>query len=267
MSKKRDYDNVSQAIKDNYRLARINQTYSYVNKMCQRFSKIDRCESIWNILENLNDFIDISDPDTTFPNMIHALQTAEMIRKDGHPEWLQIVGLIHDIGKIMYLKGDDQTGTSINKQWGIVGDTFIVGCKLPDNIVFPEFNEIHGDSDNSKLQTHKGIYSEGCGLDNVICSWGHDEYLYRLLTHERNRNSLPEEALYIIRYHSLYPYHQHGEYKHFQSDKDKDMFKWLKLFNKYDLYSKTDEPIDIKKTKEYYIPLIKKFFYNSQLFF
>jgi inositol oxygenase len=28
-------------------------------------------------------------------------------------------------------------------------------------------------------------------------SWGHDEYMYRVLTH--NKSTLPPEALYIIR--------------------------------------------------------------------
>ena len=32
--------------------------------------------------------------------------------------------------------------------------------------------------ENSKYNTDLGIYDEGCGLDNVTCSWGHDEYLY-----------------------------------------------------------------------------------------
>ena len=38
------------------------------------------------------------------------LQTAEGIRKLGHPEWMQLVGLIHDMGKIMFLWGDDSIG-------------------------------------------------------------------------------------------------------------------------------------------------------------
>ena len=29
---------------------------------------------------------------------------------------------------------------------------------------------------NNKL----GIYKEGCGIENVIMSWGHDEYLYHV---------------------------------------------------------------------------------------
>ena len=75
---------------------------------------------------------------------------------------------------------------------------------------------------------------------------------------KHNKNNLPEEALYIIRYHSLYPYHQNDEYKHFMNDKDIKMFRWLKLFNKYDLYTKTNHII--KENTMTYKNLIKKYF-------
>jgi ribonuclease Y len=52
------------------------------------------------ILEDLNNITDVSDPDCSHPNLYHAIQTAEMIRKDGHPEWMQLIGLLHDIGKV-----------------------------------------------------------------------------------------------------------------------------------------------------------------------
>lgn len=74
--------------------------------------------SIKNIFKHLEKFIDISDPDISLPNYYHGLQTAEGIRKDGYLEWLQLVGLIHDIGKIIYLWGCDEDGTSIDTQWG-----------------------------------------------------------------------------------------------------------------------------------------------------
>jgi hypothetical protein len=36
-------------------------------------------------------------------------------------------------------------------------------------------NPDHG---NPAYNTKYGIYSEGCGLDNVMISWGHDDYMY-----------------------------------------------------------------------------------------
>ena len=98
----------------------------------------------------------------------------------------------------MYLKGCDEEGTSIDKQWGIVGDTFIVGCQIPDEIIYPDFSKENPDMSNEKYNTRLGIYKQNCGLENVMCSWGHDEYLYQILKY--NKIDLPEEAYYIIRY-------------------------------------------------------------------
>ena len=35
--------------------------------------------------------------------------------------------------------------------------------------------------------TENGIYEAGCGLDNVLISWGHDEYLYMVLKDQSTR--------------------------------------------------------------------------------
>jgi inositol oxygenase len=34
------------------------------------------------------------------------------------------------------------------------------------------------DNNNPAYNTKNGIYSEGCGLENVKISWGHDDYMY-----------------------------------------------------------------------------------------
>ena len=124
----------------------------------------------------------------------------------------------------------------------------------------------HLDKDNPLYNTELGLYKEGCGLDNVKCSWGHDEYLYRILTDIRNSNTLPEEALYIIRFHSLYAYHDKKSYNKFMSEKDKQMINYLTLFNQYDLYSKSDICIDKNQVRLYYNGLMEKYFMNSYLY-
>ena len=55
---------------------------------------------------------------------------------------------------------------------GIVGDTFIVGCAIPNKIVFPEFNKENPDMNDYRYNTKLGIYEKNCGLNNVICSLG-----------------------------------------------------------------------------------------------
>ena len=41
-----------------------------------------------------------------------------------------------------------------------------------------QYFEENPDYHNPKLNTKLGVYSEGCGLDNVLMSWGHDDYMY-----------------------------------------------------------------------------------------
>ena len=55
------------------------------------------------------------------------------------------------------------------------------------------------------------------------------EYLYHVL---RNHAScgLPEEALYAIRYHSFYPWHDANDYMYLCDDYDIKMLEWVKEF-------------------------------------
>ena len=45
------------------------------------------------------------------------------------------------------------------------------------------------------------------------------------------------------------------------------MKSWLKLFNKYDLYTKSDDNIYNHECKEYYKKLINKYINNGILYF
>ena len=55
-----------------------------------------------------------------------------------------------------------------------------------------------------------------------------------------NKINLPEEAFYIIRYHSLYLWHYNNEYSYFENKLDLKMKPWVQLFNRYDLYTKSN---------------------------
>ena len=82
---------------------------------------------------------------------------------------------------MIYVRGCDEDGTSVAQQWSMVGDTWIVGCKMPDALVFPEFNKTSPDARHPERTTVLGIYEEGCGLDATLCAFGHDEYMYEVL--------------------------------------------------------------------------------------
>ena len=235
------------SVKEFYRLNHTYQTYEFVQQKRAEFLKFDKKEmSVWDAFNFLNELVDDSDPDTDLDQFQHLLQTSEAIRADGHPDWMVMVGLFHDMGKVLCLFGEPQ--------WAVVGDTFPVGCAYSDKIVYPEFFVNNPDYSDERYRTQYGIYSPGCGLRNVDLSWGHDEYVYHMM-----KDYLPEPALYMLRYHSFYAQHREEAYGHLMDDHDREMFKWVKLFNPYDLYSKNPTPPDWKELKPYYEGLVAKY--------
>ena len=54
-------------------------------------------------------------------------------------------------------------------------DTFVVGCKFSDKIIYPDTFAGNPDSTDPVYSTEYGVYKPHCGLDNVMLSWGHDE--------------------------------------------------------------------------------------------
>ena len=109
------------------------------------------------------------------------LQTAEGMRAAGHPDWFQLVGLLHDMGKLMFIWGDRETGQECGAdadQWALGGDTWVVGCRIPDTTVLAHLNELNPDMHNPLYNTPTGMYTPGCGLANLKFAYGHDEYMY-----------------------------------------------------------------------------------------
>jgi inositol oxygenase len=232
-------------------------TFDVVRALEDKYSPLDKEHmGIWEAMEYLTSLVDKSDPDTDLSQMQHALQTAESIRKKYPGEefaWFHVVGLIHDLGKVLALSPHMK-----EPQWCVVGDTFPVGCAFSDKIVFPGTFEPNPDIKHPVYSTKLGIYTEGCGLKNVHMSWGHDEYLYQVCV--RNGATLPDEALYMIRYHSFYPWHKEGAYQYLLDDKDREMLKWVKEFNQFDLYSKADCTYNPEELAVYYKKAIAKYF-------
>ncbi|CAB1323120.1 unnamed protein product [Coregonus sp. 'balchen'] len=208
-----------------YKLMHTNQTLDFVKQKHSEWSGCGHAQmEVMEAVMSLDQLVDESDPD--------------------------LVGLIHDIGKIMALSGEPQ--------WAVVGDTFPVGCRFQNGIVFRGSTFVDNPDDkNPAYNSECGIYKPNCGLDNVLMSWGHDEYLYRVM--KFNNCTMPEEGMYMIRFHSFYPWHSHGDYMHLCDDKDLRMMPWVREFNKFDLYTKTTEMPDVEKLKPYYQSLIDKY--------
>ncbi|XP_066999675.2 inositol oxygenase [Anabrus simplex] len=247
-----DEDPIKRRVRETYFKMHTFQTVEFVKGRMEKWLKFDHLKAtMMDVLVKLNELVDESDPDTDVPNIVHAFQTAERIRRD-HPDddWFHLTGLIHDAGKVMAFYGEPQ--------WAVVGDTFVVGCEWGDSIVYRETSfKDNPDGQNFKYNSKYGMYEPNCGLDNLVLSWGHDEYLYRMLKH--NNAKLPEKALKMIRFHSFYPWHAGGDYRHLCTEKDEETLKAVLEFNKYDLYTKSDGIPDIESLKPYYQSLIDKY--------
>ena len=218
-----------------------------------------RC-SVRALFAVLSFFVDASDPDTELPNLVHMLQTAERARAAGEPDWLVLTCLLHDIGKACFIFGsaaDGQEGTATGAQWALGGDTYVVGCALPATALYAELNRLSPDAADATLSSPLGIYAPGCGLDSLVFTWGHDEYVY--LWALANGVTLPREALACLRFHSCYPLHEHGEYARFFAAGDAERVAAVRRFQRYDLYSKGDSPPDIEALWPYYAALIDKY--------
>lgn len=244
----RDYEHTDrESVRAFYEENHREQSYAFVQGKRDEFLGLERKEmTIFEALDFLNTLVDDSDPDIELDQLQHLLQTSEAIRADGHEDWFVLTGLLHDLGKVLCLFGEPQ--------WAVVGDTFPVGCRFSDRIVYHEFFALNPDHADPRYNTELGVYQRHCGLRNVLMSWGHDEYLYHVM-----KDHLPEPALYMIRYHSFYAWHREEQYDWLCDDHDREMLPWVKKFNPYDLYSKSPTPPDWQALRPYYAELIEKF--------
>tara|TARA_Y100001970_G_C14236357_1_gene862061 strand:- start:2056 stop:3000 length:945 start_codon:yes stop_codon:yes gene_type:complete len=181
--------------------------------------------------------------------------------------WLPLIGLIHDLGKVMVLKEFGEL-----PQWSVVGDTFPVGCPISPQVVYydKKFHEHNPDFNVPNYQQDFGIYNEKIGFNEMFMSWGHDEYMAKVLEKNCDKHCLPSEAIYVIRFHSFYPWHTPKKgskrgYTQYANIYDWKMLPLLKMLQLSDLYSKDDAILNNNKLKEKYQKTIEKYFSNQNL--
>jgi len=240
-----------------YKKNHSHQTLSFVQEMHRVNHDFKITMSLWDVISLLDEIEDESDPDTQKKQSVHSLQTAEALRA-AFPEldWLHLVGFIHDLGKILLLPPFDLPS------WCVVGDTFPVGCSFDPCVVYSDLFEDNEDRNNVLYSSDVGIYSPHCGLDNVLFSYGHDEYLYQMLKH--NECLIPDLGMKIIRYHSFYSWHKENAYGHLTNEQDDEVKQWVRRFSECDLYSK-GAPTPDPSVIEYYHTLTTKYFPNFNL--
>jgi inositol oxygenase len=240
----RDFGAAPAGVREFYRLNHAHQTVDFVRaKRAQYLPLRHGRMGVWRAFDALAELVDESDPDLGLSQLDHALQTAEALRAAGAERWLVLTGLVHDLGKVLCLFGEPQ--------WAVVGDTFPVGCAFDPSVVHADLFDANPDSRVAAYRTPLGIYEAGCGLDALLLSFGHDEYLYHVL-----RPYLPAPALAIVRYHSFYAWHREGAYQALLAPGDAEKRAAVRRFNPFDLYSKSERKPDWPALRPYYEALV-----------
>lgn len=272
----RDYENAPLRVQEFYRDNHTYHTYEINQEMFRTYASPEARTTragMWDVLTAVGELKDESDPDVEDPQIIHAFQSAEAVRAENGPRWLQATVLVHDVGKI--LATDLLSNRPPLPQWAVVGDTFPVGCAFDEKIVLSKYfnpqepmphsddallrQGWHGNPDarHPEYGTKLGVYEEGTGLDNLTITFGHDEYLFQVLN---DNCKLHAGALRMIRYHSLYPIHNAGAYGYLLTDRDHDILKGVRHFNQFDLYSKVEKKPDVQALTPYYKELVEEYF-------
>ena len=204
--------------------------------------------TVFEALEYLNTLVDDSDPDVDFTQIEHALQTAEAIRAANQPRWFIVTGLVHDLGKILCLFGEPQ--------WAVVGDTFPVGCRWSPKIVHRAVLRPQPRQGRRRATRPRTASTSRAAASTTSTCRG----ATTSTSTTRSRTTCRMEALYMLRYHSFYPWHKENEYDHLTNETDRAMVKWVRAFNRYDLYSKGAPRPKVDELMPYYEDLVKEFF-------
>lgn len=257
----RDYSHETEdsRVRKHYKDMRSYQSEDFVGRMERKWTSFQHKNmTLRQAFKFLENYVDASDPDVSLPNVVHNFMAAEAARRAGAPDWMQLTALLHDLGKIMFVAGEESDGMSgraDGPQWALGGDTWVLGQAIPNSVVYPEFNRLNPDFGKPNR------FANGTGVRNLRFPFGHDEYAYRFLLHGPNGCKLPEDALQIVRLHSCYPLHTERAYDHLLKPGDEDLLRAVIDFNKYDLYSKTDKKIsDMEELWPYYESLMDKYF-------
>jgi len=188
------------------------QSLNFVLEMRQRFNQPKFFIEFGEIFDN---FLDSQDPDLN-----NMFLFAEEAFKDKKPVWYVLTVLIANFGKMLIFhlksKEDAHIFEAINKK--------------------PAYLVAYGVIQKS--------------LDDCIYSYGYGEYLYNLLLNSLNKNSLPLEALQLIRYKD--------------ADINESEHSNIVQFRRY--FEVKENKLNFDKMKKKYIPLLKLYFENNGLY-
>jgi len=216
----------------------MKQSVQYVKLMRERYSKFDL--HLMTIEEALNLTKYVTTTLSLTPSLrTLSFHTAELAKKEGHPDWVQLVALIHGLAGALTCAGSSSSSSSIvasdespngeDFDWTIYVDVRVVGCKAPSDTTLSEFRHLNPDEGDNRYNTRTGLYREHIGLENVLLSWTSNEYMTYMLLH--NNVMLPKEAFVLLKLFPLVDWHTKGKYTALSNDADEEMKTFVADFH------------------------------------
>lgn len=260
----RDYSNAPASVKKFYRNQRRGVTAEITLKDRAAFLPLRKGKKgMWALIQKARKYADGSDPDHIKAQLLHLYGAAKKAMEMKMPKWFVLTCLIHDGGKFLM-------------EWipehRVVGDTFPHLIKPGKEEIFYEEFKRNKDWKLVSKKGPNGFYSKSCGLDSMLMTWGHDEYLFNIVFDWIKQNAEYVKKtwkctalelrlmLYMIRFHSFYAFHRQGGYKSLWSKTDTKLRPYLRVFSMFDLYSKPDKLPPLREMDKDFKPLVESFF-------
>lgn len=143
------------------------------------------------------------------------------------------------------------------REWLLETSTWVIGAPIPETVGFPELRDLNSDHCGANKMSNSDDVTAS-GMDSATLPWTPDEYLFRVLTH--NKASLPVEALQTVRFWSLKTWYVHDSYDELCAPQDADTKDWLQSLEPYATVSDTAmKHVDVDALMPYYLGLADKY--------
>jgi hypothetical protein len=150
--------------------------------------------------------------------------TAEALRHAGHPDWVQLIGLIYHLGRTAVLlddndDNDDNDNNMVSSSlsgdivWQHAVHARVLGVPIPESFcqTYPECKDSNNDDDLTiSYERHMGLLSP-----DLVLSWTGPEYLYHMIRYN------------VLRLASLIDWHSHAAYRELENEDDVDVREFV----------------------------------------
>ncbi|KAG2527222.1 hypothetical protein JM16_003315 [Phytophthora kernoviae] len=243
------------------KIMRKYQTRAFVKKQVAKYGDLEHAEM--SVAEACKCVMELTGETERADSWVikYMLATADAVKKDGHPDWLQLAVFLRALGMLFLCWTDDDNAVlrSISAQeWMDRNTTWVVGMPIPSSIEFPELNELNLDH-SSAAKGSESMVDKHCGLEHVMLPWTSDEYLYRVLS--GNKTTLPTEAFDVVRLWSFNTWHQQNNYEELCAPQDIDTKEWVNSITKVaSVGDDVVQQVSVNDSLPYYLQLAEKYF-------